>query len=78
MSKLPILSAAELEKILKYLGFVEIRQKGSHKVFQHPDGRKTVIPFHKGEDIGRGLLRSILNDIDLSPKEFIIRRNKPS
>jgi len=47
-----------------------IRQKGSHQIFRHPDGRQTVIPFHKGEDIGKGLLKSILNEIDLSVKEF--------
>jgi len=38
--------------------------------FKHPDGRTTVIPFHKGKDIGRGLLRTILNDIHISPQDF--------
>lgn len=56
--------------LLVYLGFTEIRQKGSHKFFQHQDGRTTVIPFHKGEDLGRGLIREILNDIDLSVDEY--------
>lgn len=38
--------------------------------FKHPDGRTTVVPFHRGKDIGRGLLRSILNDIKKTPDEF--------
>lgn len=71
MPKLPIIDALKLIKILKKLGFQMIRQEGSHIFFRHQDGRTTVIPYHQGKDIGRGLLRSILNDINLSPKEFI-------
>ena len=46
------------------------RRRGSHTMWQRCDGRCTVLPIHKGEDIGRGLLRSILRDIDLSWEEF--------
>lgn len=70
MSKLPILSSAQMSKILRHLGFSFIRQKGSHAYFKHSDGRATVVPIHKGEDLGRGLIRSILRDVDLSPEEF--------
>lgn len=70
MSRLPMLKPQRLIKILNKLGFKKIRQEGSHIFFKHPDGRTTVIPFHKGKDIGRGLMRSILNDIKLTPKEF--------
>jgi len=69
MSKLSIISAKDMVKILKRLGFEEIRQKGSHKFFCHKDGRKTVIPFHN-EDLGRGLLRKILKDIEISIEEY--------
>jgi len=37
----------------------------------HRDGRATVVPSHGGEDIGRGLLRQILRDIEVSPEEFL-------
>ena len=76
MSKLTIISPEKMEKLLKHLGFKENRQRGSHKVFQHPDSRTTVIPFHKGEDLGRGLLRSILNDIDITIDEYEILRKE--
>lgn len=56
MSKLPLLSAKELAPILKKLGFELKRQKGSHRFFEHPDGRTTVVPNHPGEDVDRGLL----------------------
>jgi predicted RNA binding protein YcfA (HicA-like mRNA interferase family) len=36
---------------LNALGFVEVRQRGSHKQFRHVDGRGTTVPFHKGRDI---------------------------
>ena len=57
--------------LLRSLGFELIRQRGSHAIFRHADGRTTVIPFHAGEDLGRGLIRAILRDIDLDPEEFI-------
>jgi predicted RNA binding protein YcfA (HicA-like mRNA interferase family) len=46
MSKLPIIKAKKLIKILKKLGFVPIRQEGSHIFFKHPDERTTVVPYH--------------------------------
>ncbi len=35
------------ECILESLGFVEVRQKGSHKQFCPEDGRATTVPFPK-------------------------------
>ncbi len=69
--KLPVLSAKELIKILLKIGFKEIRQRGSHKYFKHPDGRTTVVPVHSGRDVGRGLLRRIIKEIELSREEFL-------
>ena len=69
--KLPLLSAEELILILKKLGFEEIRQRGSHRYFKHPDGRATVVPIHPRRDIGRGLLRKILREIEINRKDFL-------
>ena len=69
--KLPLLSAQELIRILKKMGFQEIRQRGSHKYFKHPDGRVTVVPDHSGREIGRGLLKKILNEIGVDREEFL-------
>lgn len=68
--KLPLLSAQELIRILKKMGFEQIRQKGSHVYLKHADGRATVVPVHSGVDIGRGLLKRILNEIELDREEF--------
>ena len=72
MSKLPLLTAKELIKFLISLGFELKRQKGSHKFFQHKDGRTTVIPDHGSEQIDRGLLNKIIKqDLMMSIDEFI-------
>lgn len=76
MSKLPVISARNLEQILFYLGFERKRQEGSHVFFQHRDGRATVVPFHAGEDIGRGLLRKILRDVQIEPEEYLKLRRE--
>jgi predicted RNA binding protein YcfA (HicA-like mRNA interferase family) len=64
------LSANEVCRKLSKLGFVKIRQKGSHTFWRHTDGRCVVIPVHKGEYIGRGLIRSILNSIEVHSEKF--------
>ncbi|MEO8150512.1 MAG: type II toxin-antitoxin system HicA family toxin [Bacteroidia bacterium] len=75
MSKLPLLTARELIKILSKLGFVLKRQKGSHIFFEHPDGRTTVIPNHTGEQLDRGLLNKIIKqDLNMDPVEFLKSR----
>lgn len=69
MPKLIPIKAKNLIKILKALGFSERDAEGSHVFFKHPDGRTTVIPVHNKE-LSRGLLRKILNDIQLSVEEY--------
>ncbi|MGL4419835.1 MAG: type II toxin-antitoxin system HicA family toxin [Gemmataceae bacterium] len=67
----PVLKTSEVVRALEFLGFVEVRQKGSHKQFRHPDGRGTTVPFHKGRDISPVLLRKIARDIDLTAEVFV-------
>jgi predicted RNA binding protein YcfA (HicA-like mRNA interferase family) len=65
------LLARKILKALSKLGFRLVRQKGSHLILKHPDGRLTVIPMHAREEIGRGLLRKIAFDAKLSPSQLI-------
>ncbi len=69
MTKLPILSGKEVCKALSKMGFNPIRQKGSHVFMKHTDGRSTVVPMNT--QIGRGLLKRILNEIDVDTDEFM-------
>ena len=74
MSNVPVLKPQAVVRILANLGFVEVRQKGSHKQFRHEDGRATTVPFHKGRDIALGLLRQIGSDINLIFEELLEAR----
>jgi predicted RNA binding protein YcfA (HicA-like mRNA interferase family) len=71
---MPVLKPTEVVKILSVLGFIEVRQRGSHKQFRHNDGRSTTVPFHKGRDISPILLRQIVKDIGLTVDEFLRHR----
>jgi len=69
MPKLVPIKPGKLVRILLTLGFNKRDAEGSHVFFAHPDGRTTVIPIHNRE-ISRGLLRKILNDIQLPVDKY--------
>lgn len=71
MGNLPVFKPREVIALLEVLGFTEIRQRGSHKQFRHPDGRCTTVPFHAGRDISPILLRQIAKDIGLTVEELL-------
>lgn len=71
MGKYPVLKSREVSSILEALGFSEVRQRGSHRQYRHPDGRCTTVPFHQGRDISPILLRQIAKDIDLTVEELL-------
>ena len=71
MSNIPAVTGKEIISALKKAGFIVARIKGSHHFLIHPDGRRTVIPVHGKETIGRGLFGQILRDCELSIYEFI-------
>lgn len=74
MGRVPPLRPREVIALLTSLGFVEVRQRGSHKQFRHADGRGTTVPDHGGRDITPVLIRQIAKDIGLSADEFIALR----
>jgi predicted RNA binding protein YcfA (HicA-like mRNA interferase family) len=71
MGNVPVLKPREVVALLEILGFTEIRQRGSHKQFRHPDGRCTTVPFHAGRDISPILLRQIAKDIGLTVEALL-------
>lgn len=76
MVKLIQISGKNLCKILERLGFEKVYGKGSHVRFKHHDGRRTVIPIHGNEDLGKGLLLEILKQVRISKEEYEEFRNK--
>lgn len=71
MSRLPRLTGSEAVRALQKADFEIVRQRGSHVYMRHADGRATVVPVHKGEDLGSGILSKILRDAELSRQEFL-------
>ena len=71
MTKLPRIKGHELVAALRRSGFEVIRVKGSHHFLRHPDGRCTVVPVHRGEIIGPGLMSKILRDCEMTPDELL-------
>ena len=66
MSKLQIINAKTMEKLLFLLGFKKVRQKGSHAFYRQKDGRTTTIPHHKGRVLARPLIKEILKEIEVT------------
>lgn len=73
MGNVPTLKPREVVALLGGLGFAEVRQRGSHKQYRHPDGRGTTVPFHAGRDISPTLLRKIAKDIGLTVAQLLGR-----
>ena len=75
MQKLTPVKPKQLVKLLLQLGFRERDAQGAHVLFKHPDGRTTTVSLHP-QEISRGLLRKILNDVGISREEYESLRKK--
>lgn len=70
MTRLPMLNARKIIAALKKAGFEETHQNGSHLYFHHfAKDLETCVPMHGG-DVGRRLVRAILQQAGLSEEEF--------
>lgn len=70
MPKLPSVTADQMIKALTKIGFEQVRQKGSHVRLKHPDNRIVTIPVHAGKILGKGLLKKIIRDSQLTVEEL--------
>jgi predicted RNA binding protein YcfA (HicA-like mRNA interferase family) len=73
MPKLPVMSGAELVRLLDEAGFVVVRQKGSHlRMWRERDGKVVTVPMHPSRDIDRSLLHKIITvDIGWTREYFM-------
>lgn len=70
MSQFPSLTGKAVIKALGKAGFEVAKIKGSHHILIHADGRRTVVPVHANETLGKGLLSQILRDRKLTRDEL--------
>ena len=67
---LPVISGRECVRALQRVGFVIVRQKGSHIVLVREEPpTQVVVPDHK--ELDRGTLRAIIRQAGLSVSEFL-------
>jgi len=71
MPKFPRRTGQQVIAALRKAGFEVLRIKGSHHFMSHPDGRRTVVPVHRGETIGPGLMLKIIRDCEMEREEFL-------
>ena len=72
MPKLPTVSGAEAIRALERLGFVRVRQRGSHVVLRKNTSDGDVgctVPLHA--ELAIGTLRGVLRQAGVAPSEFI-------
>lgn len=69
MPKLPTISGEKAIKTFIKIGYQPIRQKGSHVRLHHISKNPLTIPNHKV--LGKGLIRKLLRDSEISVNEFI-------
>jgi predicted RNA binding protein YcfA (HicA-like mRNA interferase family) len=72
MPKLRRVSGQEAVRAIERLGFVQVRQRGSHVVLkkQTPEGDTgCVVPLHR--ELAIGTLRGILRQAKVTPDDFM-------
>ena len=70
MSKLPQISGSTCVNALQRVGFLVVRQKGSHIILRRDDPyKRLVVPNHK--TLKKGMLSDIIKDAGLTVDEFI-------
>lgn len=68
MAKLPRVSGRECVAALERLGFVKVRQRGSHVVMRR-DARGCVVPMHR--EFKTGTLHGVLMQAGVTAEEFV-------
>jgi predicted RNA binding protein YcfA (HicA-like mRNA interferase family) len=59
----------DVVRMLEAHGFICVRQRGSHMLYRHDDGRRTTVPMHNKE-LRRATLHSILKDTQLTLEDL--------
>ena len=69
MTKLPLISGKRAIKVFTKIGYQVVRKRGSHFRLHHSEKRPLTVPDHKV--LGKGLLRRLLRDSEVSIDDFI-------
>jgi mRNA interferase HicA len=59
----------DIVEVLSKHGFTLVRQNGSHAIYQHSNGRWTIVPMHNKE-LKRATFHAILKQSGLTRDDF--------
>lgn len=65
--KLFRLNADQAIRIVEKLGFILVRQSGSHKIYKNAKGIRVTIPYHKGKILHPKIIKCIMKDAEINP-----------
>lgn len=72
MPRAPTVSSRKFINVLKRKGFVLHRVRGSHHIYVRKSDQLSVsVPVHAGRDLGRGIMRALLKDAEITLEEFL-------
>ncbi len=69
--RLPRVTAAQIILVLGQLGFLCVRQSGSHMIYKNAAGRRVTVPYHAGKILHPKVLKSILRDAEITVEKMI-------
>lgn len=73
----PRVTADEIIRVLKSLGFEKVDQSGSHQKWKHPlTGKQTIVAYHSGEIIRPKTFKKILEGAGLTVDDFVTIRKR--
>jgi len=65
------LPARRVIRALERAGFVVVRQRGSHRVLRHANGRQLTFAYHESVRLGSPALRRVARDAGLSLERLL-------
>ncbi len=68
--RLPRITAGDAIYALEKAGFSLARQSGRHKIYKNREGKRITIPHHLSKILHPKVLKSILEDADLTIEKF--------
>ena len=75
MPPLPVVSGMEARRVFERLGWRYLRHHGSHMLLARK-GHPALLSIPDKKTLGRGLLRSLIRDAELSVEEFVAALRK--
>jgi predicted RNA binding protein YcfA (HicA-like mRNA interferase family) len=70
MTVWPAVKANKVLRALQSIGWVVVRQRGSHRIMQRPGYQDFTFAFHEKEEIGPKMLSRISKYTGLTPNDL--------